>query len=291
MDKYGGNGSERALWLEAYNGRPYVVDRIKDPEPIHVQRLTVALAGGIQPDRLASGLLAGDDDGLAARILYFWPEPVPPQRPEGAVDDTAALAAMRRLRDLRMAVSEAGDPCPQILMLTDGAASELQTFREANANAEKGAAGTYLSWLGKLSGVACRLSLILEHLWWSGDLTQGDPPRQITVAAALGAIAMISNYLTPMAERVFGDAALPQAERNATTIARWIVRERPDIFNVRDLRRKKLPGLQKAEHVRAAVAELVEASWLLPVPSREGGTVGRQREDFRVTPRLWELIE
>jgi hypothetical protein len=40
MNKYSGGG-ERAFWLEAYGGRPYTVERVKRPEPITVDRLTV----------------------------------------------------------------------------------------------------------------------------------------------------------------------------------------------------------------------------------------------------------
>ena len=98
MDRYGGAGSERALWLEAFGARPFVIDRVKDAKPIRADALAVGILGGIQPDRLASLVLAGDDDGLAARILYVWPDVGPPRRPDRAADDAAALAALRRSR-------------------------------------------------------------------------------------------------------------------------------------------------------------------------------------------------
>src|SRR5262249_54939107 len=77
LNKYGGNGGDRAFYLEAYGGRPYAVDRIKDPEPIVIKSLCLTIIGGIQPDRLATLIFSGDDDGLAARFLYTWPERVP----------------------------------------------------------------------------------------------------------------------------------------------------------------------------------------------------------------------
>ena len=101
MDRYGGAGSERALWLEAYGARPFVIDRVKDDKPIRAEALAVGIVGGIQPDRLASLVLAGDDDGLAARILYVWPEVGPPRRPDRAADDAAAMAALRRIAAAR----------------------------------------------------------------------------------------------------------------------------------------------------------------------------------------------
>ncbi len=85
LDKYGGAGGDRAFYLESYGGRAYAVDRMKDPEPIVVPSLTLSIMGGIQPDRLATLVLSGDDDGLAARFLYLWPERTPPKRPDTPV--------------------------------------------------------------------------------------------------------------------------------------------------------------------------------------------------------------
>src|SRR4029453_1691270 len=90
LDKYGGAGSDRAFYLEAFGGRRYAVDRVKDAEPIVVPALTLARMGGIQPDRLHSLLLTGDDDGLVARFLWTWPDRVTPLRPGHSVPDGAA---------------------------------------------------------------------------------------------------------------------------------------------------------------------------------------------------------
>jgi len=68
FDKFGGGGSDRAFWAECYNGNFYAVDRVKHAQPIHIPHLAVSVVGGIQPDRLNSLLLNGDDDGLPARF-------------------------------------------------------------------------------------------------------------------------------------------------------------------------------------------------------------------------------
>ncbi len=70
-----GGGGERAMWLEAYGGRAYTIDRQKDPEPILIPQLSVGVLGGVQPDKL-SLITGGADDGFAARFLWSWPEPV-----------------------------------------------------------------------------------------------------------------------------------------------------------------------------------------------------------------------
>ena len=76
-DRYGGNGGDRAFFLEAWNGGAYVVDRRNHSgQPVRIARTSVAMLGGLQPDRLREAL-AGADDGLAARFCYVWPDPTP----------------------------------------------------------------------------------------------------------------------------------------------------------------------------------------------------------------------
>jgi hypothetical protein len=95
-----------------------------------------------------------------------------------------------------------------------------------------------------------------------------------------------------MAERAYGDAGVPEADRLATVVARWIVDKKimdktPAIINARDLRRAGgLPGLREIDKVKAALGVLVEADWLVPAPSRAGSGGGRKRDDYLVNPRL-----
>jgi hypothetical protein len=68
-DRYGGHGADRAFFVEAWNGGPYVADRVKHRgEPLRIERTSLAILGGMQPDRLRE-VLAGADDGLTARFL------------------------------------------------------------------------------------------------------------------------------------------------------------------------------------------------------------------------------
>src|SRR5438477_1776134 len=65
----------RAFGIEAYGGRPFRVERKTNPNPIVIPHLAVAVYGGTQPDRLAR-MLRDADDGLLARLLWVWPEPI-----------------------------------------------------------------------------------------------------------------------------------------------------------------------------------------------------------------------
>jgi hypothetical protein len=291
FDKYGGSGSDRAFWLEAYGGRRFTIDRVKHPLPIIIPRLTVGVLGGVQPERLTD-LLNSPEDGLQARFLWLWPEKVPPCRPMRHVDVEAALEAFRRLIELPLVPGDKDEMRPFVCPLADDAADLFDQWRREHSAAEL--SGTLASSYGKAPGHLLRLALILEHLWWCAPspatlLIPVLPPGRITIQAVRAAAALIEDYFKPMAERVFGDASLPEADRLAAIVARWILKERPEVVNARDLRRKaRLPGLREAAKVRLALDMLVEADWLRPASKRSGSNAGRQREDYWVNPKLWE---
>jgi len=69
MERYGGGRgmSDRAFWLQAHNGGPYTVDRIKRGE-IYVENLSTSILGGIQPERLKA-IANLTSDGLLQRFL------------------------------------------------------------------------------------------------------------------------------------------------------------------------------------------------------------------------------
>ncbi len=96
MTRYAGGGSDRPFWIEAYGGRRYTVERM-GRDPVNIDRLSIGVVGGIQPDKLKSLLMKTDDDGLLARFTPVWPEPVPVKRPQSAPDDAFIRNALDRL--------------------------------------------------------------------------------------------------------------------------------------------------------------------------------------------------
>jgi hypothetical protein len=70
FDRYNGAGADRAFFLECWNGGAYVCDRVRyHGEPIRIEHASLSIIGGMVPDRLRE-VLAGADDGLAARLIY-----------------------------------------------------------------------------------------------------------------------------------------------------------------------------------------------------------------------------
>jgi hypothetical protein len=75
FDRYGGNGADRAFYLECWNGGAYVCDRVRYHDaPVRIEHASLAIIGGMVPDRLRE-VLAASDDGLVERLIYVWPDP------------------------------------------------------------------------------------------------------------------------------------------------------------------------------------------------------------------------
>ncbi len=289
FDRYGGSGGERAMWLEAYGGRSFVIDRIKHGEPIKISHLSISVLGTIQPDKLVSALLKGDDDGLPGRFAWVWPEPLPPSRPTVTPDHDLALSALRRICMLEMAVDEQGVPCPTMVPLAPDAADMFQDWRLAHHGDARTTGGLVASANAKVAGRVLRVAMALEFLWWSAN-PNAPEPREIRRVALAYSVALAEDYFKPMSERVYGDASLPEQDRKAATLARWIRRERPAIINVRRLRRDvRLMGLTETRDVEAALKSLAEANWVFP-PQHERKR-GQPKKDWKVNPRLWEALK
>lgn len=288
FDKYGAGkgGGERAAWLEAWNGKPKTIDRVKNPEPIFVPRFGLGIVGTIQPDRLAE-LTTGSDDGLAVRFLWVFPEPRPFARPSRAHDPAAWRADLARLVKLAMPVGEDGEPRPWFMRFSDGAAAVLEDAAREWAAREGAAAGLMLGALGKARGQMTRLAVVVELLRWCAERPGTEPPAEVGQDAALAAAGMMDGYFLPMAARAFGEGAVSVAERHARTLLRHIVATRAEVVNERAIRDTPgLRGLSSAEAVKAAVTVLRAEDVLLPAP--QAAQPGRPRADHAVNPRMGE---
>ena len=284
LSRYSNGGSDRPFWLEAYSGGPHQVDRAKFDVPIFIPHLTIPAFGTIQPERLAD-ILNDADDGLSSRFLWAWPDAARAFRqPIDAADPDQAARALKKLADLAMPKSEGGDPVPSYVRLDDAAVPVMVELARETQRREQGAHGLMKSALGKARGQALRLALVLEFLWWCvGD---GPEPARVSKRAMEAAAGLMDGYFLPMAARVLGDAVVPVDERNARTLAAWVMAARPARVNVSEIRdTARLSGLRESDAVKAACRFLAEAGWLSsPEPD---GKAGRPRGDWTVNPLLF----
>jgi hypothetical protein len=256
------NDAGRAFWVEAYGGRPYRVERQKSLLPVAIPRLAVAVCGGTQPDRLAE-MFRDADDGLLARFCWFWPEPRPFHLGTTAPNAEWAIDALDRLRLLDLTTTQDGAH-PKMVPLDTTALPDLEEFGREMQNRQQQAGGLMRSAFGKARGTVLRLSLVIENLWWCGRSGYDPPPAVISRLAFAAAVRLVADYLMPMAERVYGDAAATVAERHVATLARWILKTRATEVHVRPLQRKeRLPGLRDAATIKDTCERMVEAGWLI----------------------------
>jgi hypothetical protein len=287
FDRYsGGGGGERAMWLEAYNGGHHCIDRQKSPVPIVVDHFSVGIVGGIQPDKL-SLISGGSDDGLASRFIWFWPEDIPDFRiEERHTDEEAAAQALRRLRDVAMLPADAGSHFPGRVPLSPAAVKILEEYGQHLRQIK--VVGPLAGMIGKGIGTVLRLAHVLEWLWWSAAPAESETPagpRELSDAALNAACGLFEDYFTPQGRRVFGEASIPEVERNAMRLARWLADNRSLVFNARQAGRKILGPLRDAKTMAAACEFLIGAGWIRP---RHSPNSGRPRSDFDVNPAVFE---
>jgi hypothetical protein len=88
-----------------------------------------------------------------------------------------------------------------------------------------------------------------------------------------------------MSSRVYGNAVTRPDDRNAATLARWIVKTKATEVHVRRVQREaRLPGLGDAATIQGACVVLVEAGWLLR--PKVGEFQRRSRAEHLVNPRV-----
>src|SRR5262245_44539809 len=155
FDRYGGRGADRAFALELWNGGAYVCDRVRyHGTPVRIENASVAIVGCMVPDRLRQ-VLADADDGLAARLIYVWPDPAPiaPLADRGDADARhrcdMLMSAARRLRTLTMGIDAHGTPAPRALPLTDDARRLFDELRLDAMTRAREASGLVAGWAGK----------------------------------------------------------------------------------------------------------------------------------------------
>lgn len=281
MQRYSGGGSDRPFWLEAYGGRGFTVERI-GREPLTIERLTVGVMGGIQPDPLKSLLHKVGDDGLVARFIPIWPDPAPLCRPRTGSNEALMEKALSKLLTLDLVTDENGADRPWFLHFTEEAQALMDEFRRAVREWENQAEGLMLSFMGKLPGLAARLALILGHIDWAID--EAEEPREITAEHFGRAAHLVEAYIVPMARRSYAEAAAPKKERAARHLINIIQEEHWDHFTPREVQRLDRKGLQKIEEINPALKFLEDEACIRSIEQPASPQGGRPKRVFKVNP-------
>ena len=252
MEKYGGGkaaNSDRAFWLEAYDGGPHVVDRIRRGTQA-VENLSASVLGGIQPDKLAEihGLT---NDGLLQRFI-----PVMTRGGRFRVDASADTTDYDQLIERLMKMK------PATVILADDARpvmEELHRHLHDLQQVGEGIAQGFVGFVGKLAGYAGSLALIL-HL----------------ISAPVGTLLvyrqtvenvkkLLLEFILPHAREFYRTADTVTGGDRIQRIASWIVTSGVKVVTARDLTRN-VTGMRGLgiRDIHARVSPLVAGGWLVP---------------------------
>jgi hypothetical protein len=249
MDKYNKatrSASDRAFWLQSWNGGHYHVDRVGRGENF-IENLSVSILGGIQPDRLAE-LQGLTSDGLLQRFL-----PVMQAEASFTLDEPADVHPYWEL--IRRLVSLP----PQRLSMTETASRKITDLRRHLFSLEKASGGIargFQSFIGKLAGYSGRLALVLH-------LTEFPDTRFIGGKVAENVHQLVVDFLIPHAFEFY---SLGETGDQLKRLASYILTCDKDRIlasdlttNIRDLR-----GLTLFQ-VQERASPLVAGGWLDPV--------------------------
>jgi hypothetical protein len=294
LDK-AGRESDRAFYLEAWNGNgSHEVDRIGRGS-VHVPALCVSILGGIQPGPLTK--YVGDAleeaekaDGLLQRfqvMVYpdmkgFEPTDIPPNKKAR----NRAYEVFEKLAHLEAekfgATAENVDDVPCVRFSEEA----QQVFDAWRAEVEpRYRSGQYPAALEshmlKYRSLFASLALIFEAIDFVGGVSEGGEVREENALRA----AAWCTYLETHVHRVYSPL-LDTPERRAQKLLEHL--QAGDIrhgVKTREVWRKGWPGLNTADDLREALEILEAHGWVRRVKIKSPGR-GRSSEQLHLHPEL-----
>lgn len=273
MERYGGGkgvSSDRAFWLESYDGGSFTVDRISRGE-LQVKDLSVSIIGGIQPARLKE-LDSLTSDGLLQRFL-----PVMMRESEFPIDeptDTAERAYTGLMRSL------VHFP-PVGLVMTDEALQEAESARKRLHDLESVADGVvagFDGFAGKLAGVLGSLAIVL-HL-----STGAAPMAPIEAVTVQNAARIIEDFIIPHALEFYRTSAATDGDR-LRSLASYLLTSEKCRVTASDLCSNvaAFKGVD-LQTVNKRVSPLIAGGWI------EAEDTSLMAKAWRVNPNIYVLF-
>src|SRR5712692_229283 len=286
-----GRESERAFYLQGWNGDgSFNIDRI-GRGTIHVPAVCISLLGNIQPNRLRAYMrdtLSGGpgDDGLIQRFqILVWPDVAPTWR---NVDREPNYSASRIAHDVFTRLASLSPDIPIELRFAPDAQELFDAWRielESKIRGEHGLHPAVVAHLSKYRSLLPSLAGLFElaDLATEGGNLEGYAP--ITLEHTRQA-AELCDYLESHAVRVYGCMVSPEMA-SARELGRHIAAgDLSDTFTTRDVYRRGWSGLTQPEQARNALELLADLYWILEQARTPGDTGGRPTEVWQINPRV-----
>lgn len=260
-------------------------------ELVHVPVAAITLALMVQPALLRSLRQTSEfrAEGLLARFLYAVPESMVGARnlrAKGVPIDVAAAYRdqVKALLSMPFGSDLDGATAPHVMELTPEARERLIVLREGlEPRLGRGGDLSHVGdWAGKLAGATARIAALL-HLSQLAD--RPEPWRTpVTVEAMDAAIAISRDFLIPHALVAFSLIGGSPASDLAEVILPWIRRHGAARFTKRDLHRHMRRQVTDPKEWDAALALLVEHSWIREIAGEPNPKGGRPFREYEVNP-------
>lgn len=275
MDAYRSNGlsKDRSFYLQAYNGAPFTVDRVKGA--IFVPHLSLSIAGGIQPGPMREIASKLGEDGLLQRFIVL-----PTRSASSGVDeaaDPAAAAGWSAVVEELVHVRECSTAWGDVYKLAPGAQQELDAGRRRlDALARNPAIDRRLSVaLAKGEGQLARLVLVyhlLEDRTEEGLFGGREPSEYVAQATAAKAVRVFFDLVVPAQfdfySRVIGET---EHQQQCRRVAGYILAHGLETITERSLYKEALK--EADERGRADTMRSLELSgWVAPIKEVKGRT-------------------
>jgi len=291
-----GRESDRAFYLEAWNGSgSFEVDRIGRGS-MHVPALCISLLGGIQPGPLTKYVgdaleEADKADGLLQRfqvtvypdIRGYEPSDVKPN----AKARSRAYEVFEKLATLdaeKFGATQDQDDDVPVIRFSDDAQKIFDTWRakfEPRYRSTGDNPEALESHMLKYRSLFASLALIFEAVDFVSGVSEGGSVSKVSALRAAG----WCSYLESHAIRVYSPL-LDTPERQAEKLLhRLLVGDVRHGAKVRDIYRKQWSGLTTPEGVSAALETLVQLGWVRITKVNRGGK-GRPAEVIHTHPEL-----
>ncbi len=259
--------SERAFYLECFDGNGrFVYDRI-GRGTIDIANCTLFILGGIQPSKLAPlvrGAVNGqEDDGLIQRFqLAVWPDD---EKTWKWIDRAPNKDTLDRYRYVFEELDQLEAPQGTYLRFSpDAQPLFIEWMEELQTEARSGELHpAFESHLMKMPKTIAGLALLFELI---------DGGRQEVGPLATARALEWADYLRSHANRVYSLVS------NAGVIGAKIILNResklPNLFTSRDIQRKGWAGLATHSDVQDAIDLLLEHRWIFAEPidtTKQGG--------------------
>ena len=240
-----------------------------------------SIVGSIDPDSIGKAP-SSRSEGLVARFLYAWPQPLTfrPLAGRTALPSNAVLAPLRRIGQVCGALKG-----PHGLFLDEPAAQAFDAFRARLHEETREAEGPLSAWLGKGCGAVACLAGTFTLLSWSAA-SADSLPRYVDFDSIERAISLWSDYYRPHAQALLKRAGPTDRESRVLRVMRWLCTDGRPTLSREDVRRTALGDTVNASEADGVIARLVEAGALRALPRASGPHGGRPALRWQVNPLL-----